>query len=128
LVEGSRQRPSLVIVGGANGSGKSTFAARANATSLLLGQIAINPDDLTQAAKKEASNRGYALSDAGANLVGVERAEKAVWRALVDDILVFSNVSAEPMFVAERIGRNRVLRLQQPDALPEVTRQLTGSR
>jgi len=42
-----------VIVGGVNGSGKSTFAQRAAGTDLLLGQVAINPDELSKQAKLE---------------------------------------------------------------------------
>jgi predicted ABC-type ATPase len=73
------KRPSIVIVAGINGCGKSTFAATGK--SALLGQTAINPDDLTRAAIAEFPE----LGSAGANLVGVERAEKAVWRAIAED-------------------------------------------
>jgi len=73
-------RPSIVIVAGVNGSGKSTFAATAAGKSALLGQIAINPDHLTQEANADFPQ----LGPAGANLVGVERAEKAVWRAIAE--------------------------------------------
>jgi predicted ABC-type ATPase len=69
-----------VIVGGVNGSGKSTFAKQAAGTELLLGQIAINPDDLSRQAGTEMPG----LNDAGANLAGAERAEKAVWRAIAE--------------------------------------------
>jgi predicted ABC-type ATPase len=41
------ERPSIVIVAGVNGCGKSTFAATAAGRSALLGQTAINPDHLT---------------------------------------------------------------------------------
>jgi predicted ABC-type ATPase len=72
---------SLVIVGGVNGSGKSTFAASAAGTAALLGQQAINPDDLTVASLAEQPE----ISQVGANLVGVERAEKSVWRAIAEN-------------------------------------------
>jgi predicted ABC-type ATPase len=75
-------RPCLVIVGGVNGCGKSTFARAAAGTPLLLDQTAINPDDLTVDAKKQAEKRGQKLGKDGANLVAVERAEKAVWQAI----------------------------------------------
>jgi predicted ABC-type ATPase len=73
-------RPSIVIVAGVNGCGKSTFAAKAAGGSALLGQTAINPDQLTQ----EASAQFPELGAVGANLLGVERAEKAVWRAIAE--------------------------------------------
>lgn len=78
----ARARSSLVIVGGINGSGKSTFARGAAGTPLLLGQTAINPDDLTLEAVQQAEKRDFDLGKNGANLLGVERAEKAVWRAI----------------------------------------------
>jgi predicted ABC-type ATPase len=74
------KRPSIVIVAGVNGCGKSTFAATAAGRAALLGQTAINPDQLTQ----EASAQVPELGATGANLVGVERAEKAVWRAIAE--------------------------------------------
>jgi predicted ABC-type ATPase len=72
------QRPSLVIVAGVNGCGKSTFASNAAGKEVLLGQTAINPDVLTQTATAEFPKIGAI----GANLLGVERAEKAVWKAI----------------------------------------------
>jgi predicted ABC-type ATPase len=69
-----------VIVGGINGSGKSTFAKQAAGTDLLLGQTAINPDDLS----KEAKARLPSLNESGANLAGAERAEKSVWRSIAE--------------------------------------------
>ncbi len=75
---------ALVIVGGVNGCGKSTFARQAAGTDTLLGQAPINPDDLTLAAQKEAVQRRFDLGRSGANLVAVERAEKAVWRAIAE--------------------------------------------
>jgi predicted ABC-type ATPase len=74
------QRPSLVIVAGVNGCGKSTFASKAAGKELLLGQTAINPDLLTHAVATEFPKIGVT----GANLVGVERAEKAVWKAIAE--------------------------------------------
>lgn len=68
----SRIRHCVVIVGGVNGSGKSTFARRAAETELLLGQTAINPDELS----KEAQVELPALNDSGASLAGAERAER----------------------------------------------------
>lgn len=76
--------PALVIVGGVNGSGKSTFAAKAAGTELLLLQTAINPDAMSQDAAAEAEKRGLDLGNHGANLVGVERAEKAAWQAVAE--------------------------------------------
>jgi predicted ABC-type ATPase len=74
----------LVIVGGVNGCGKSTFARMAAGSEFLLRQTPINPDDLTIAAATEATKRGFDLGKSGANLVAVERAEKAVWRAIAE--------------------------------------------
>ena len=76
--------PAFVIVGGVNGSGKSTFAAKAAGTDLLLRQTAINPDTLSQQAEAEAKRRGLDLGNHGANIVGVERAEKAAWKAVAE--------------------------------------------
>ena len=81
---GLDDRPALVIVGGVNGSGKSTFAAKAAGTELLLLQTAINPDAMSQDAAAEAKKRGLDLGNHGANLVGVERAEKAAWQAVAE--------------------------------------------
>jgi predicted ABC-type ATPase len=69
-------------VGGINGSGKSTFAATAARSETLLEQVPINPDSLTLEAEREAQRKGFDLGQSGANLVAVERAEKAVWRAI----------------------------------------------
>lgn len=196
-------RPCVVIVGGVNGSGKSTFAKHAAGTELLLGQTAINPDGLSQQALREMSS----LNRAGADLAGAERAEKAVWRAiaeyrsvavetvlssdkflpvltaarlrryrirlifvalpsvedaldriearvrdgghsvppdrvrarwrkahdnllrflpLVDDLLIYSNAVADPILVADRIGRGGKLQLREIEALPEVTKRLAS--
>jgi predicted ABC-type ATPase len=201
-------QPALVIVGGVNGCGKSTFARKANGTATLLHQAAINPDDLTLIAAKEAEARGFDLGQSGANLVAVERAEKAIWRAiangesaavetvlsstkflevvktarqqryrtrlifvalptvelavarvaarvnlgghgveeatirsrwgrahknlvlfaeLVDDVMVFSNETADPLLVAERVGRDQPMRLIEDKALPAVTRALLAA-
>lgn len=42
----------------------------------------------------------------------------------VDDVLVFSNASDEPVVAVERIGRTGPIVLHGPDALPEITRRL----
>lgn len=99
-------RPSLVLVGGVNGSGKSTFAAAAAGTSLLLGQTAINPDDLT----KSALGEWPSLKQRGANLVGVERAEKAVWRAIAEgrSVAVETVLSSDKFQSAVLAARHRV--------------------
>lgn len=76
----SSVRPCVVVVGGINGSGKSTFAEQAAGTDVLLGQTAINPDLLSKKALAESPF----LNKSSANLVGVERAEKAVWRAIAE--------------------------------------------
>lgn len=76
----SAVRPCVVLVGGVNGSGKSTFAEQAAGTDLLLGQTAINPDVLSREAEAEYPQ----LTALGANLAGAERAEKAVWRAIAE--------------------------------------------
>jgi predicted ABC-type ATPase len=47
---------------------------------VLLGTSAINPDELTQAVAGAVSG----VAGEAANLVGVERAEKAVWRAIAE--------------------------------------------
>jgi predicted ABC-type ATPase len=102
------KRPSIVIVAGVNGCGKSTFAATAAGKSALLGQTAINPDELTQAATVEFP----VLKGAGANLVGVERAEKAVWRAIAEGKsaaieTVLSSAKFLPLVAAARRRRYR---------------------
>ena len=101
-------RPCVVIVGGVNGSGKSTFAKQAAGTDLLLGQIAINPDELSKQARAEMP----ALSDSGADLAGAERAEKAVWRAIAEgrSVAVETVLSSDkfiPVVVAARSRRYR---------------------
>lgn len=197
----SRVRPCVVIVGGVNGSGKSTFARRAAETELLLGQTAINPDELSREAQAELPS----LNHSGASLAGAERAEKAVWRAiaegrsvavetvlssdkfipvlaaarrrryrtrlifvavptvdetlariasrvlngghdvppdrvrarwsrahdnlvrllpLIDYLMVFSNAVADPLLVADKIGRGGELRLRDLEAPPEVSKRL----
>jgi predicted ABC-type ATPase len=97
-------RPSgraLVIVGGVNGCGKSTFARTASGTDVLLHQAPINPDDLTQAAIKEAAERHFDLGSGGANLVAVERAEKAVWRAIAQsESAAIETVLSSPKYLA----------------------------
>ncbi len=69
----------MVIVGGINGCGKTTFA-KAAGSEVFLGQTAINPDDLTRQVVIEFPG----LSGDAGNLVGVERAEKSVWRSIAE--------------------------------------------
>jgi predicted ABC-type ATPase len=83
-----------VIVGGVNGSGKSTFAKRAAGTELLFGQSAINPDELSKQAKRDMPS----LNDPGAALAGAERAEKAVWRAIAEG----NSVALETVLSSEK--------------------------
>lgn len=87
-------RPCLVIVGGVNGSGKSTFAKEAATSDVLLGQTAINPDELG----KQASAQIPTLGESGAILAGVERAEKAVWRAIAEG----SSVAVETVLSSDK--------------------------
>ena len=47
-------------------------------------QTAINPDSMSREAEVEAKKRGFDLGDHGANLIGVERAEKAAWQAVAE--------------------------------------------
>jgi predicted ABC-type ATPase len=102
------KRPSIVIVAGVNGCGKSTFAATAAGEVALLGQTAINPDQLTQDALVEFPN----LGGMGANLIGVERAEKAVWKAIAEGKsaaveTVLSSAKFLPVIEAARRRRYR---------------------
>lgn len=104
----SRDRPCVVIVGGVNGSGKSTFARRAAESELLLGQTAINPDELSKEAQAELPS----LNDSGASLAGAERAEKAVWRAIAEgrSVAVETVLSSDkfiPVLAAARKRRYR---------------------
>jgi predicted ABC-type ATPase len=98
-------RPCIVIVGGVNGSGKSTFAKQAANTELLLGQTAINPDDLSREAEADMPK----LNIAGANLAGAERAEKAVWRAIAEgrSVAVETVLSSEKFFPILDAARKR---------------------
>ena len=66
-------KPVLIVLGGINGCGKSTLAAAK--PDVLLGQETVNPDVLT----KDVTASFSALAGDGANLVGVERAEKIAW-------------------------------------------------
>lgn len=70
--------PGLAIIGGPNGCGKSTLARQLTGQPLLFDVAPINPDDLTT----EVVGKWPTLAGVAANLVGVERAEKGVWRAL----------------------------------------------
>src|SRR5580692_7950428 len=98
-------RPCFVIVGGINGSGKSTFAKRAAGTTLLLHQTAINPDDLTT----EAKARYRTFDQTAANLIGVERAEKGVWRAISEgrSVAVETVLSSDKFVPCVRAARRR---------------------
>lgn len=99
------ESPSIVIVAGVNGCGKSTFAANAAGKEVLLGQTAINPDALTQEATEEFPNIG----SIGANLVGVERAEKAVWKAIAEgrSAAVETVLSSDKFLAVVRAARKR---------------------
>jgi predicted ABC-type ATPase len=55
------ERPSIVIVAGVNGCGKSTFALNAAGKEVLLGQTAINPDTLTLAVTEEFPRIGSSM-------------------------------------------------------------------
>lgn len=85
--------PRLVIVGGINGCGKTTLA-RVAGNEVFLGQTAINPDDLT----REVARRFPELNGLGANLIGVERAEKSVWRAIAEG----ENVAIETVLSSDK--------------------------
>lgn len=95
--------PCLVIVGGINGSGKSTFASAPGSEELLLGQSALNPDSFTQVALGEFSD----LGQRAANLVGVERAEKALWKALAkrEDAAIETVLSTQKFLDAVDVAR-----------------------
>lgn len=103
----ARRKPVLVIVGGINGCGKSTFAAAAD-PEVFLGQSAINPDDLT----REVAGKLPALTGEGANLIGVERAEKAAWRAIAEnqDVAIETVLSSKKFLPLVRAARFRKYR------------------
>lgn len=105
------ERLSIVIVAGVNGCGKSTFAVNAAGKEVLLGQTAINPDTLTLAVTEEFPRIG----PIGANLVGVERAEKAVWRAIAEGrSAAIETVLSSSKFVAVvRAARKRRYRTRR---------------
>lgn len=96
--------PLLVIVGGINGCGKTTLAKVAG-DEIFLGQTAINPDDLT----RDVLKKSRALEGDAANLVGVERAEKAVWRAIAegDNVAIETVLSSEKFIPVVRAARDR---------------------
>ena len=50
-----------------------------------------------------------------------------LFAGLVDDVMVFSNETGQPLLVAERVGLDRPLRLIEETALPSVTRALLGA-
>jgi predicted ABC-type ATPase len=101
---GTGATPRLVIVGGINGCGKSTLASVAG-QEVFLGQVAINPDDLT----RDVIESFPKLAGQAANLVGVERAEKAVWRAIAEgeDVAVETVLSSDKFVGAVRAARVR---------------------
>ncbi len=49
-----------------------------------------------------------------------------LFASLVDDVLVFSNEGTKARLVAERVGRQRAMRLIDQEALPAVTIVLLG--
>lgn len=77
-------RPGLVIIAGPNGCGKSTLATLATERALLFGTRPLNPDTLTNGVPDGI--RSASLE--AANLIGVERAEKAVWRSIAEHVSV----------------------------------------
>lgn len=102
----AHQRPCLVIVCGPNGCGKSTFARNAAGSARLLGTTAIDPDDLTREALRDDPSRSLS----SANIIGVERAEKAVWRAIAEGAsvaieTVLSSKKFLPIVAAARLRR-----------------------
>jgi predicted ABC-type ATPase len=101
---GAGATPRLVIVGGINGCGKTTLARHAG-PELFLGQTAINPDDLT----REVVKRLPALEGIAAILVGVERAEKAVWRAIAEgeNVAIETVLSSDKFVPVVRAARRR---------------------
>ena len=103
----ARRQPVLVIVGGINGCGKSTFAAAAD-REIFLGQTAINPDDLT----RQIATARPALEGEGANLIGVERAEKAAWKAIAEnaDVAIETVLSSGKFLPLVRAARFRKYR------------------
>lgn len=96
--------PRLVIVGGINGCGKTTLAKVAE-DEVFLGQTAINPDDLT----RDIGRRFPVLDVLGANLIGVERAEKAVWQAIAEgeNVAIETVLSSDKYIAAVRSARRR---------------------
>jgi predicted ABC-type ATPase len=96
--------PRLVIVGGINGCGKTTLA-RVAGDEVFLGQTAINPDDLT----RDVVKRLPMLDGLGANLIGVERAEKAVWRAIAegDNVAIETVLSSDKFIPVVRAAHAR---------------------
>lgn len=98
-----------MIVGGVNGCGKSTFARTAAGTTTLLGQTAINPDDLTIGAAHEATKNGWDLGSSGANVVAVERAEKQVWRAIAEErsVAIETVLSSDKFIAVVEAARGR---------------------
>jgi predicted ABC-type ATPase len=50
-----------------------------------------------------------------------------LFASLVDDVMVFSNEGTKALLVAERVGRQRAMRLIDEEALPAVTAALLGT-
>lgn len=110
-------QPGLVIIAGPNGCGKSTLAARASKEGLLFGTTTLNPDTLTTDVPDAIRTKSL---DA-ANLIGVERAEKAVWRSIAEhtsvsvETVLSSNKYFAPAAAAKRRGfRTRLLFITLP--------------
>jgi predicted ABC-type ATPase len=74
----------------------------------LLGTTAINPDDLTHQVRRG----GLVVGAVGADLVGVERAEKAVWRKIaeLESVAVETVLSTDKYLPALEAARRRGFR------------------
>jgi predicted ABC-type ATPase len=101
-------RPGFVIVAGPNGCGKSSLAELAARRELLFDTTPINPDKLTLEARSSVA----AASDEAANLIAVERAEKAVWRSIAEHVSVGVEtvLSSDKYLVAVAAARRRKFR------------------
>lgn len=101
----TQKRPGLVIIGGPNGCGKSTLSAFAARQELLFGALPVNPDDLT--AQVRASWKDIGATEA--NLIAIERAEKAIWRAIAggESAAVETVLSTDKYVAVVKIARDR---------------------